>query len=204
MRAAALLAVTLVGSTPASLAAIYTCTDAQGRTVFRDAACPRGEHGAPAPQASPRQGGRSAIERESPADTPIDRGQVTRILDRLDKAMARRNPKAVTALLSADAQVHWQVQGQVPAKRAMDRAGYVEYLRQVFAKADYAYKSETARVSFSKREPRATATRTLRETVLVDGRLHVAQVREKVTVEADGRELIVRALRRDARLKGGR
>jgi len=204
MRAAALLAVAVVGSSPAAFAAIYTCTDAQGRTVFRDSACAPGERGARSPEARASRGSGAAIERESASDAPIDRKQVARILERLDRAMARRNARAVSALLSADVQVHWQLPGQVPAKRAMDRDGYAEYLRQVFARSDYVYASETARVSFSKRKPRATATRTLREAVLVDGRLHVVQVREKVTVEGDGRELIVRALRKEAQLEGSK
>ena len=208
MRAAALLAVALAGPSPASFAAIYTCTDDQGRIVFRDSACPRGERGPPAPEVA-RPNGRAADARPSrragkesapPDASTLARKQVTRILDRLDRAMARRNAKAVAALLAEDARVHWQVQGDASAKRAMDRADYADYLRQAFARENYSYQTEAARVSLSKREPRATATRTLRETVLVDGRLHTAQVREKITIETDGREIVVMTLRRDAKL----
>ena len=209
MRAAALLAVALAGPWPASFAAIYTCNDEQGRIVFRDSACPRGERGTSAP-ADPRLDGRAvgapssrtAGDESAPADaSTLARKQVTRILDRLDRAMARRNAKAVAALLAADARVHWQVQGDASAKRAMGRADYADYLRQAFALEDYSYQSESARVSLSKREPRATATRTLRETVLVDGRLHTAQVREKIIIEADGRAIVVTTLRREAKLQ---
>jgi hypothetical protein len=205
MRAHALLAVALAGASPASFAAIYTCTDDQGRTVFRDSACPRGERGG-AGAAEARPGRRTAREPAPPlADAArLARTQVTRIIERLDRAMARRNAKAVSALLAPDAQVHWQVQGDASARRAMDRADYAEYLREAFAREGYAYRIEAARVSLSKREPRATATRTLRETVLVDGRLHTAQVREKIVVEADGRKLLVMTLRRDAKLERAR
>lgn len=208
MRAAALLALAIVGLPPASVAAIHTCIDAQGRTVFRDSACPRGERaGSPTP-AKATKGSRPPPKRDTarePAQAAeIDRRQVERILDRLDKAMAKRNAKAVTALLSGDAQVQWQLPGQVPPQRAMDRAAYAEYLRQVFARADYVYQSESARVSLSKRKARATATRTLREAVLVNGRLQMAEVREKITLEPDGRKLMVRSLRREAQLADAR
>jgi len=200
MRAAALLAMALAVCAPVSFAGIFTCTDEQGRTVFRDAACPRGERGT-APQADSRDGRASTRERGSGDGSTIERKQVTRVLDRLDNAMARRSAKAVAALLARDAQVHWQVQDGAAQKRVMDRAAYADYLRRAFALKDYSYKSESARVSISKREPRATATRTLREMVLIDGRLRMAQVREKVTLEADGGEIAVLALRREARLQ---
>jgi hypothetical protein len=198
MRIAALFVAVAAGLPPASYAAIYTCTDSQGRTVFRDAPCPRGERVAEA-----RAGARSAVDGSSTASqASLDRSRVQRMLARLDRAMARRDAQGVVALLADDAKVRWTA-ADGKAGRALDRDAYAAYLREVFARSDYVYARKDARISLSKRAPKATVTRTLREGVIVDGRLKVMQVRERLTIEPDGRKLVIRSLRKSARPESG-
>jgi ketosteroid isomerase-like protein len=112
---------------------------------------------------------------------------------RLDKAMAKRDPKAVTALLAKDAviEVHGTGAGK-PA--AMDRAGFAAYLGTAFAKANYVYEVQSARISLSKDKPRATVTRTVREAVASGDRTVVTELRERLNVEHDGRRALIRKL----------
>jgi hypothetical protein len=198
MRIAALFVAVAAGLPPASHAAIYTCTDSQGRTVFRDAPCARGERVTEA-----RTGRRSSIDgaaREPPAT--LDRSRVQRVLARLDRAMTRRDAQGVMALLADDAKVRW-VAADRKAGRALDRDAYAAYLRRLFARPDYVYQRKDARIALSKRGPKATVTRTLREGVMLDGRLEVAEVRERLTIEPEGRKLVIRSLRKSARPESG-
>ena len=197
MRAVALFVAIAAGASPAAFAAIYSCTDAQGRTVFRDAPCPRGER-----LTEQTAQTRSAVDEPSFAAPALDRSQVQRVLARLDRAMTRRDAKSVVALLAENAKVQW-VAADRKAGPVLDRDAYAGYLREVFARQDYIYVRKDARISLSKRQPRATVTRTLREGVMVGGRLQVAEVKERLTIEPSGRKLVIRALRKSARPASG-
>ena len=70
------------------------------------------------------------------------------------------------------------------------------------AGADYVYQRKSERVTLAKRKARATVTRSLREAVLVNGRLQVAEVDERLTIEPDGRKLVVRLVKKTAALEG--
>jgi hypothetical protein len=60
----------------------------------------------------------------------------------------------------------------------------------------------------SKTKPRATVTRTIRETAWVNGRVAVVETKERLTIEPHGRGLRILALRKEvpapARAAAGR
>jgi hypothetical protein len=195
MRNAVMLVVAIAGPPIDAVAGIYTCTDAEGRTVFRDSPCPRGER-AGAVETAPSRA--KAKEAPAPAAAPLDRKQVERLLGRLDKAMVKRNPKAVAALLAKDAVV------ELPsAADPMDAKAFARYLTEAFARPGYVYRAQPPRISLSKGKPRATVTRAVRETVLVAGSVVVKDLQERLTVERDGRRLLIRKLRKAAPAVGG-
>lgn len=200
MRAAALLVVAAAGLAPESFAAIYTCTDAQGHTVFRDVPCR--DAGRPTEIRTKRT--RSGTEEEPAAEQALERARVQAVLKRLHQAMIKRDAKAVVALLAEDAQVQWVLAQGKAGDPALDRSGYADYLRVVFGRPDYIYERKSERVSLSKRKARATVTRSLREGVLVNGRLRVADVDERLTIEPDGRRLVVRSVKKTARIEAER
>jgi hypothetical protein len=199
VRTAALLLVAATGLTPESFAAIYTCTDAQGRTLFQDFPC-----GTVRRSTEIRVGKQpsSATAQESPAEQPLERSRVQSVLKRLDQAMTKRDAKAVVALLAEDAEVRWVFAKGRPGEPVLDRGGYANYLRDVFGRPDYVYQRKSERVTLAKRKARATVTRSLREAVLVNGRLQVAEVDERLTIEPDGRKLVVRLVKKTAALEG--
>jgi len=196
MRATALLLAVAAGVSPAAYAAVYTCTDADGHTVFRDVPCTRAERNVdvstPAPKSVPRKRKETTASGTEPA---LDQKKVQRLVARLDVAMGKRNAQAVVAMLAEDAVV------EVPADRTgtpseLDRSGYERYLARVFGATDYAYRAAPARVSVAKRKPRASIVRTIQETVWINGRLAVIEVKERLTIEPQGRGLRIRALRK--------
>ncbi len=199
MRAAALLVVAATGLASESVAAIYTCTDPQGRTVFQDVPC-----GATRRPADIRVGKqpRSSAAKEPAAEQPLERSRVQGVLKRLHQAMTKRDAKAVVALLAEDVEVQWVFAKGQPGEPTLDRGGYAHYLREMFGRSDYVYERKSERIALAKRKPRATVTRRLRETVLVKGRLQVAEVDERLTIEPDGRRLVVRSVRKTAALSG--
>jgi hypothetical protein len=196
MRATALLLAVAAGISPAAYAAVYTCTDPDGRTVFRDVPCTRGERHADlttaAPKSAPRKRKQASASGTEPA---LDQKKVQRLVARLDQAMGKRNAKAVVAMLAEDAVV------EVPADRAgtpseLDRSGYERYLAGVFDATDYVYRAAPARVSVAKAKPRASVVRTVQETAWINGRRAVIEVKERLTIEPQGRGLRIRALRK--------
>ena len=199
MRAAVLFVVATAGLAPECSAEVYTCTDAQGRTVFQDIPCGTVRR----PPADIRIGkpSSSAASEVGPGQ-PLERSQVQAVLKRLHQAMNKRDAKAVVALLADDVQVQWVFAKGRPGEPALDRGAYADYLRQVFGRADYVYERKGERVSLAKRKARATVTRSLRETVLVKGRLQIADVDERLTIEPDGRKLVVRSVKKTAVLEG--
>jgi hypothetical protein len=197
VRAAALLVVAAAGLAPEGFAAVYTCTDAQGRTVFQDVPC--GKARAPVDMTKPRRG---TQKEESASQEPLERKRVESVLKRLHQAMTKRDAKAVVALLAEDVEVEWVFSKGQRGEPALDRGAYAEYLRKVFGHPDYVYERKSERVSLAKRKPRATVTRTLREAVLVNDRLQIADVSERLTIEPDGRRLVVRSVRKTAALGG--
>lgn len=201
MRAAALLVVAAAGLSPASFAAIYTCTDAEGRTVFRDVPCGAVKTTRAEQPAAPRT--RSKARKETgPSGPALERAKVQGVTKRLQQAMTKRDAKAVVGLLAKDAKVQW-VYGKDKARDpALDRSGYADYLRHVFGRPDYVYQVKSERISLSKRKPRATVTRTVLEAVMVNGRLQMAEVAERLVIEPDGRRLVVRSLTKTASLEG--
>ncbi len=197
MHAAALLVVVAAaGLVPEAYAAVYTCTDAQGQTVFQDAPC--GKARAPVDLTKPRRG--TQKKEESASQEPLERKRVESVLKRLHQAMTKRDAKAVVALLAEDVEVEWVFSKGQRGEPALDRGAYAEYLRKVFGRPDYVYERRSERVTLAKRKPRATVTRVLRETVLVGDRLQIADVDERLTIEPDGRRLVVRSVRKTAAL----
>jgi hypothetical protein len=192
MRSAVMLVVAIAGLPMEAVAGIYTCTDAEGRTVFRDAPCPRGERAGAAEGARPK-----GKEKPAAAGAPLDRKQVERLVGRLDKAMSKRSPKAVTALLAKDAVVEVH-SGAGRAADPMDTKAFARYLTAAFARPGYVYRAQPPRISLSKSKPRATVTRAVREAVLVAGSVVVTDLHERLTVERDGRRLLIRKLRKAA------
>ncbi|HXV08862.1 MAG TPA: DUF4124 domain-containing protein, partial [Burkholderiales bacterium] len=165
MRTSAMLAVVALAGLPAQARAdVYTCTDAQGRMVFRDTPCPGGERAGERRDAGAADPGARAQRRgkRAAAGAPLEREQVERLVARFDKAMSKRDAKAVTALLAKDATV--QIAGKDGAGREpMQPKAYARYLAEAFARAGYVYEPRTARISLSKSKPRATVTRVVRE-----------------------------------------
>ena len=195
MRAASVLFLAIACLPTGAPGAVYTCTDGEGRTVFRDAPCLRGERaeGRAATEKAGAKGKRSSAS----SDAPLDRAQVERLVASLDKAMQKRDSKAVTALLAKDAVV--EVQASTAGKpTVMVRKDFTAYLAAAFAHSSYVYEAQPARVSLSKREPSATVSRPTRESVLVGGTLVTTNLRERWTVERDGRRVLIRKLRKVA------
>lgn len=198
MRAAALLVVAAAGLMPECFAAIYTCTDAQGRTLFQDVPCGTTRRSTEVRVA--KQPG-SSTAKESSAEQPLERSRVQSVLKRLDQAMTKRDAKAVVALLAEDVEVRWVFAKGRAGEPVLDRSAYADYLREVFASSDYVYQRKSERVTLAKRKARATVTRSLREAVLVNGRLQVADIDERLTIEPDGRKLVVRSVKKTAALE---
>jgi hypothetical protein len=191
MRSAAALVAAMVGFSPAAMAAIYTCTDSEGRTVFRDAPCTRGEQREAATRAAPRRD----AARDKPAAAPLERKEVERLVARLDKAIAKRDQKAVTSLFSRNAVVEVDLGGgRMTDPMRVDAFG--RYLGGAFAKPGYVHHPAPARISISKGKPRATITRTVREAVYVEGGRKEVELRERLTVERDGQRLRISKLRK--------
>jgi hypothetical protein len=194
-----LLVVAATGLAPESFAAIYTCTDAQGHTVFQDVPCGAARRST---DIHISKQPRSSTPKEPAAEPPLERSRVQGVLKRLHQAMTKRNAKGVVALLAEDAEVQWVFAKGQPGEPALDRGGYAQYLREVFGHPDYVYERKSERITLAKRKARATVTRSLREAVLVNGRLQVADVDERLTIETDGRRLVVRSVRKTAALEG--
>jgi hypothetical protein len=195
MRAASVLFLAIACLPTGAPGAVYTCTDGQGRTIFRDEPCLRGERaeGRAATESAGAKGKRSTAS----SAAPLDRKQVERLVAALDKAMQKRDSKAVTALLAKDAVVEVQV-STVGKTAAMVRKDFAAYLAAAFAHPRYVYEAQPARVSLSKSEPSATVSRPIRESILVGGTLVVTELRERWTVEQDGRRVLIRKLRKVA------
>jgi hypothetical protein len=191
MRSAAALIVAMVGLPPGAVAGIYTCTDPDGRTVFRDAPCASGEHaGARTQAAEPR-----TRKREKATEGPLERKQVERLVARLDKALASRDEKAVMALLGRDATVE-VVPGPGKPIDPMRADVFRNHLARAFSQPGYVYRAQPARISLSKSKPRATVTRSVRNSWIVDGVVREVDFRERLTVERDGRRLVISKLRK--------
>ena len=201
MRAAALLVVAAAGLAPESFAAIYTCTDAQGHTVFRDVPC----RDAAAADRNPRtkrtalrhrrgacrRAGAGALARAGRAEAAAPGHDQARCQGRRRSA-GRGCPGAVGA-------------GAGEGRRASPGSQRLCRLSaDGIRPPDYVYERKSERVSLPKRKARATVTRSLREAVLVNGRLQVADVDERLTIEPDGRRLVVRSVRKTAAARGSR
>jgi Domain of unknown function (DUF4124) len=193
MRAASLLVLAIAGFPAGALGAVYTCTDADGRTVFRDTPCPRGER--MERPAATQKAAKSKRSSTTSLDAPLDRKQVDRVVAAFDKAMRKRDPKAVTALLAKDAEVEMRASGSGEGT-PMTRKEFAAYLAAAFAHPRYVYEAQSPRVSLSKKQPSATVNRTVREAVLVGGNAIVTDLRERLTVERDGKRLVIRKLRK--------
>ena len=193
MRTAALLAVMALAGLPADATAeVYTCTDEEGRTVFRDKPCSRGERRGAA-TADATTGSTQRPARRAASAAPLERERVERLVGRLDKAMSKRDPKAVAALLAKDAEVEIAGDG-----RSMLPKAYAHHLAAAFARPGYLYEPKTPRISLSKTKPRATVTRMVREGARVGGQPTAIELRERLTVEQEGRRLLIRKLHRRA------
>lgn len=197
MRSSAMLAVVALAVVPAHATAdVYTCRDAEGRMVFRDTPCAAAGQRRDAAIADPgagtqRRGKRTAV------GAPLERQQVERLVVRFDKAMSKRDAKAVTALLAKDAVV--EVAGESGRRtESMQPKAYARHLAGAFARPGYLYQPRTPRISLSKSKPRATVTRIVREGALVGGNLVAVEMRERLTVQQDGRRLLIRKLHRKA------
>jgi hypothetical protein len=193
MRGAAALIIAACGFPFAAWAGIYTCTDPDGRTVFRDAPCPRGE----------RSGERVELDEprtRTPASRPeavLQRKQVEQLLARLNKAIGSRDQQAVMALFTKDAVVEFDL-GNGPPLDRMQRHAYARHLATAFSHPGYVYRPEPPRISLSKSRPRATATRVVREAVVVAGGVKEMTIDERITVERDGRRVLISKLRKTA------
>ena len=194
MRGAAALILTVCGFPFAASAGIYTCTDPDGRTVFRDAPCPRGERSQERVELDEPQA-RSPASR-SPAsrgEAPLQRKQVEQVLARLDKAVAKRDRKAVMTLFAKDAIVEVDLGNDQPADR-MQRDAFAHYLATGFSHPSYVYRPRPPRISLSRSKPRATATRPIREAVVVAGGVKELDLDERITLERDGRRVLISKL----------
>jgi hypothetical protein len=193
MRGAAALIIAVCGFPAAASAAIYTCSDAQGRTVFRDAPCTKGERAGERVEID----GAPAGSRASPGDAPLQRKQVEQILARLDQAIGRRDAKAVMALFAKDAVVEVDL-GKGKRLDRMPADAFARHLTTVFSHPGYVYRPRPPRISLSSTKPRATATRPVREAVVSAGTAKETDFQERITIERDGRRLLISKLRKSA------
>ena len=193
MRTAALLIVAAIGLTPDSFAAVYSCTDAQGHIVFQDVPCGAARRSTEAPSAKRP---RASATKKTTAEEGLDRSQVQGVLKKLHQAMQKRDAKAVVGLLAEDAEVQWVFENGRPGAGALDRAAYGDYLRRLFKAPDYVYQRKSERLTLSKRKLRATVIRSLRESMVVEGQVQIADVNERVTIERDGRRLVLSSIRK--------
>jgi hypothetical protein len=114
---------------------------------------------------------------------------------RLDKAIAARDQKAVMAMFAKDAVVEVEP-GTGRALEPMRKDAFARYLGNAFARPGYVYRAAPARISVSKSKPRATVTRPVHEALYVDGRLREVGLHERLTVELDGRRVLIRKWRK--------
>jgi hypothetical protein len=191
MRSAALLIAAMLAAPLSTSAAVYTCVDAQGKTVLRDEPCASGERSQtrvqvdepPAPSVAPA------------ATDGLHRKQVEQFLGRLDRAMGRRNPNAVLALFADDATIEVAYSRGKPLKR-LDRAGFGRELESAFAAPRYAYHAAPALISISASPQRATVSRSVRESHREGDATREVLVQERLTIQADGSHLRITQLRR--------
>jgi hypothetical protein len=171
-------------------AAVYTCADAQGRTIIRDAPCTRAE----------QRGGQVDLREEAgrklAAEAPgrVRRKEVEQLLARLDRAMARRDLGSVVALYAPDARLEVSAGGGKALAR-MDRDGFARWLDERFAGSGYAHRPTPARIALPAKQARANVTRGLRESV--PGSTAQRVVRERITFEPVEGQLLITRWRRD-------
>jgi hypothetical protein len=173
-----------------ALADVYSCADASGRTVLRDAPCVQGE----------RRIDRTAV-RDAPrrahgtqAEARLERRQVEQLLARLDRAMARGDVGSVLALYAPDAVLELSAGGGKATAR-MQRDGFARWLDERFASSPRAHRPTPARIALGAKQPRATIVRGLQEPVPGAAALRV--VRERITVEQVSGQLLITRWRRD-------
>jgi hypothetical protein len=171
-------------------ARMYSCKDASGTVVLRDAPCKPGERdldgAAPArPYAS------STAEGRSPGAKPITVEQVQGMLDGMDAARRRGDLAAILGYLVPDAVIEAEYQlPQGMRFRRFNKNEYAAYLRSAAAEAPD-FQREHTQIVLASGQDQAEVASTVRETVRIDGAPLKGVTRSKALVEIrDGRPQI--------------
>jgi hypothetical protein len=183
-RAGGLCLVSLALSAPAA-AAIYSCEDASGRIVLRDAPCKRGEiahaNGA-APAPTPKRTPAPASATQAPTLTVP---QVQTLIDSLDDAIAKRDVTAILAHFANDAAVEMEFRlPQGLRIENFDKTTYAANLKETLAPgAAFSHEREKPRIVLSSDQHQAEVISTVRETIVLDRKRQQGVTRSRLLVE---------------------
>ncbi|PWT72087.1 MAG: hypothetical protein C5B46_07270 [Proteobacteria bacterium] len=183
-RAGGLCLVSLALAAPAA-AAIYSCEDASGRIVLRDAPCKRGEiahaNGA-APPPAPKRTPPPASATQAPTLTSP---QVQTLIDSLDDAIARRDVTAILAHFANDAAVEMELRlPQGLRIENFDKTTYAANLKETLAPGTaFSYQREKPRIVLSSDQHQAEVISTVHETIVLDRKRLQGVTRSRLLVE---------------------
>ena len=177
----------LLGSAHARM---YSCKDASGTVVLRDAPCKPGEKDLDG--ASPaRPYASSTAQGRSQGTKPINVEQVQGMLDGMDAARRRGDVAAILNYLVPDAVIEAEYQlPQGMRFRRFNKNEYAAYLRSGAAEAPD-FQRERTQIVLAAGQDQAEIASTVRETVRIDGAPLKGVTRSKALVEIrDGRPQI--------------
>jgi ketosteroid isomerase-like protein len=175
-------------------AKMYSCRNAAGTVVLRDAPCKPGE--------SDQEGGSqarpypsSSAPSKSHGTKPITEVQVQGMLDGMDAARRRGDVAAMLAYLVPDVviEAEYRLPQGMRFKR-LNKNEYAAYLRSAAADAQD-FRRERTQIVLTPSADQAEIASTLRETVRIDGAALKGVTRSKALVEMRDGQLQVTMLR---------
>jgi len=171
-------------------ARMYSCKDAAGTVVLRDAPCKPGEKDLDG-ASSARPYASSVAQGRSHGGKPITVEQVQGMLDGMDAARRRGDVAAILNYLVPDAVIEAEYQlPQGMRFRRFNKNEYAAYLRTAAAEAPD-FRRDHTQIALAPGQDQAEIASTVRETVRIDGAPLKGVTRSKALVEMrDGRPQI--------------
>lgn len=175
----------------AAHARMYSCKDASGTVVLRDAPCKPGERDLDGASPARPYASSTAQGRSQSSAKPITVEQVQGMLDGMDAARRRGDLAAILGYLVPDAVIEAEYQlPQGMRFRRFNKNEYAAYLRSAAAEAPD-FQREHSQIVLAPGQDQAEVASTVRETVRIDGSPLKGVTRSKALVEIrDGRPQI--------------
>ena len=176
-----------------ALGVIYSCADASGRIILRDAPCKRSETSRDPERSARASKAASANGQLARTQGTITEAQVQQLVDGMDAAMTRRDVGAMLGYLAGDAvvEVEYHLPQGLQFKR-FNKEEYAAYLRDAAELASAPdYRRENTQIVMAPSAHYAELTTTMRQTIRVQGEPLPGMTRSKSMVELrDGRAQI--------------